>query len=320
MSLVFHMIVFLGVALLFQNTGVTEGMDNSGRVIDIFIKEAANSEDQSEVFYDPLSDEEIVEIPPEDLVNELLVTPPVIKNNFGLGPANAEVELPLAEPIRPGRPTPTADSLPTNRGETQFFGINDNGSRFVFVIDCSDSMQSHNAIHFAKAELKKSISLLEPTQQFQVIYYNTKAYPWHRRGRNEDIYWANETNKRLAYNFVDQGGPPGGTDHVPALMMALKLTPTVIYFLTDADQHDRISNDEIAHISKSNSGRTRIHCIEFGAGPQLNAEDEASWLIWPVKMVAAIGISTSKKCPHGDPSKLHRNVPQIGAGFSQIGP
>ncbi len=156
MSLGFHMIVFVGVALLFQNTGVTEGLDKSGRVIDIFVKEAANSDDQSEEFDASLSDKHVSKIPPEDLVDEFLVIPPVIENYFGLGPANADVELPLAEPIRPRRSTPTADSLPTNRGETQFFGIKDKGTRFVFVIDCSDSMQSHNAIHFAKSELKKA--------------------------------------------------------------------------------------------------------------------------------------------------------------------
>jgi len=286
MSLGFHMIVFVGVALIFQNTGVTEGLDDSGRVVDIFVKEAANPEEQPQesanteqsTADDPLTEEQVDESPPEELVDSLLDTPLPFDNVFAPGPAIADVELPLAEPIRPARPAPPAGGLPPGRGETQFFGTKDKGTRFAFVIDCSGSMQSHNAIHYAKAELKNSISLLEPTQQFQIIYYNQEVYPWHRRGRSDDIYWANETNKRLAYNFVDERGPTGGTDHVPALMMALRLTPEVIYFLTDADQSDRISNRDMARINKFNGGRTRIHCIEFGVGPQLDAELEASFL------------------------------------------
>ncbi len=281
MSLGFHMILFVGVALFFQRAGMTEGMDDSGRVVDIFVKNPAETPDQREettqteetTVEEQTEADQVAELTTEPLVEELVEMPLPLEDVFAPGPANVDVELPPLEPIRPANTPPPAGGLSSGRGETQFFGAKDKGTRIVFVIDCSGSMHSHNAIYFAKTELKRSISLLEPTQQFQVIYYNGDAYPWERRGRPQDIYWANDANKRLAYNFIDERSPTGGTNHVPALMMALKLAPEVIYFLTDADQNDRISNREMTHVTQFNGGRTRIHCIEFGVGPHLDLKD-----------------------------------------------
>ena len=60
-----------------------------------------------------------------------------------------------------------------SRGSTPFFGIVDVGSRFVYVIDCSGSMFSHDAMGAAKSELLKSLHTLNRFQQFQIVFYNT---------------------------------------------------------------------------------------------------------------------------------------------------
>jgi len=283
MSLGFHLILFVGVAFFFQRAGMTEGIDDSGRVVDIFVKEAAdstetpNENDANEENTEQTPTEEtFAEVAEEEaLVEEYLDQPLPLDNVFGAAPTDMPMDLPQVEPMTPPTrpPAAAAGSLPPGRGVTRFMGIKDQGTRFVFLIDCSGSMSGHGAFQVAKKELKNSISLLEPTQQFQVIYYNDRPLPWQRRGRNGDIYYANDSNKRLAYNFIDQALATGGTDHVPALMMGLNLNPEVLYFLTDADQKDRINNRDLAHITKSNNGRTRIHCIEFGAGPDLGLEN-----------------------------------------------
>ncbi len=281
MSLGFHMIVFVGVALFFQRAGDIEGNSDIGRVVDIYVKDAQDStDDQQEPNDSELSteeqtfDESATEVVQQEaLVEEFLDEPLPLDDIFAAGPPGEAPEFPSAQEFRPMPKRSPAAARASGPGETSFMSIKDKGTRFVFIIDCSGSMHSHNAIRVAKDELKNSISLLESTQQFQVIYYNNNAFPWRRRGRSQDIYWANDTNKQLAYQFINERSPAGGTDHRPALMMGLSLQPEVIYFLTDADHDDRLSAGDMSAITQTNGGRTRIHCIEFGVGPKQEWDD-----------------------------------------------
>ena len=64
----------------------------------------------------------------------------------------------------------------------------------------------------------------------------------------------------------------GGTQHGEALEEALKLSPDVIFFLTDADQPE-LSAERLARIKRRNGGRTSIHTIEFGLGARLSRDN-----------------------------------------------
>jgi hypothetical protein len=161
-------------------------------------------------------------------------------------------------------------------GETRFFNIREKGLRYVYVIDRSVSMTSHNAIRVAKAELMSSLQSLNSDQQFQVIFYNVNPTVMHLGGDAKDeLYWASELNRTMARQFIGGMTPELGTDHLPALRKALELKPDVIYFLSDAGQPhlDRADREKIR---LQNGGRTRIHCIEFGTGADLT--DERSFM------------------------------------------
>ena len=58
----------------------------------------------------------------------------------------------------------------------------------------------------------------------------------------------------------------GGTRHLEALKIALRLAPDVIFFLTDGDE-PQLRPNELAEIQRLNHG-TAIHAIDFGAGPK----------------------------------------------------
>jgi Ca-activated chloride channel family protein len=208
-------------------------------------------------------------------VTEPLTARPVTPSSSHL----PETPLPV---IGPGLPSPSptdARDLVRNTGSpspagrnaalpgTAFMGARDQGSRVVFVVDSSSSMASYNAMRSAKAALVTSLQALDDTQQFQVVFYNSTPRPMALRGETA-LFFATELNKTAARQYIAGMEPDAGTDHLPALKLALRWQPEVIYFLTDADE-PQLTARELDDIRRQNQGRARIHSIEFGRGPAL---------------------------------------------------
>lgn len=161
----------------------------------------------------------------------------------------------------------------TGPGQTAFMNITDSGSSFVYVIDVSASMGEDNRLQVAKSQLKASLRLLQPNQQFQVIFYSEftsriKLKPVR------NMYFATTANVLRAVSEVDRVQPDRGTEHKPALIEALSLEPDVIYFLTDG-REPALSPADLSHI-KSMARGTTVHVIEFGSG--LLEDRSTSWL------------------------------------------
>ena len=153
---------------------------------------------------------------------------------------------------------------------TAFMGTQDQGSKVVFVIDASGSMTSHNSMQVAKASLVSSLQALDGNQQFLIIFYDDKPSVLHLRDIHKpQLYAATEIHKTLAKQKIAGIQPGTGTQHVPALEMALRLRPDVIFFLTDA-QEPPIYEGELESLKKLNSQKTRIHSIEFGVGQEVS--------------------------------------------------
>jgi hypothetical protein len=148
---------------------------------------------------------------------------------------------------------------------TQFFGARDHAHSFVYLIDCSGSMATHNSLDVAKRETLASINQLAPDAHFAVIFYNlqtrTLSDPQGRKG----LMPATTSNKARVQTQLEVVQPLGGTDHMFALRDALKLKPEVIFFLTDADLMSNGDVDEIL----TEVGPTRIQAVEFGLGTRL---------------------------------------------------
>lgn len=56
---------------------------------------------------------------------------------------------------------------------------------------------------------------------------------------------------------------------MPALEMAIRLKPDVIFFLTDAEE-PRLTESELEKLNRWNTGPASINSIEFGAGKSYN--------------------------------------------------
>ena len=142
-----------------------------------------------------------------------------------------------------------------------FFGMASEGKSFVFVLDCSLSMnhphESDAKTRFRKMkmELMNSLAHLRPDQEFFIIFFNHEAIPMPA----ERLVSAAPENQRYFLDWVEQVSAQGDTDPTAALMMALQLRPDVIYFLTDGC-FSGPANDIVKGIQQS---RTSIHTFVF---------------------------------------------------------
>ncbi|MEX2114238.1 MAG: hypothetical protein WD845_13685 [Pirellulales bacterium] len=159
------------------------------------------------------------------------------------------------------------------QARTEIFGAVGEGNKFVYVFDRSGSMDGHGGapLASAKAELLASLEHLQPTHQFQIIFYNSKPRVFNPTGVLGRLVFGTDQNKYLAQKFVGSITADGATRHEEALEIALRMQPDVLFFLTDADQ-PQLSAGQLAQIAQMNRGAS-INAIEFGYGPQSDADN-----------------------------------------------
>jgi hypothetical protein len=161
------------------------------------------------------------------------------------------------------------------RARVRVFGVEAEGQKFVYVFDRSGSMGGsgrNSPLNAAKAELFASLESLGDAHQFQIIFYNEQPTIFALAGQPGKLVFGTEQNKLSAQRFVRGIVADGGTRHLEALELALKLHPDVIFFLTDADQPE-LSPAQLAHINRINGGSCSINAIEFGLGPEIGDDN-----------------------------------------------
>jgi len=151
--------------------------------------------------------------------------------------------------------------------KTGIFGVEGEGYKFVYVFDRSYSMggSGRSPLSAAKAELIASIQSLDKVHQFQVIFYNEQPKRFMERESPNKLFFATDRNKRMAEGFIRGISAQGGTQHEDALLLAIRLQPDVIFFLTDADK-PILWPKQLLDIKRRAGGIT-INAIEFGYGP-----------------------------------------------------
>lgn len=157
----------------------------------------------------------------------------------------------------------TGDGHGTGSGSGQgFFGIETKVKRTVFVVDASRSMnypypgEAKNRLGRVKIELYRTITKMSADQSFFVIFFNTAPIPMPSRGmvRADPQIIRPYLEWIFAVRGMDQTEPQA------ALLMALRLNPDQIYFLTDGD----FSYRSVRSAREANPNRIPIHTIGFG--------------------------------------------------------
>jgi hypothetical protein len=155
----------------------------------------------------------------------------------------------------------------TGEATVQMFGVNGKGSKFIYVLDRSESM-SGRRLQMAKEELIRSVNSLGNHHQFNIIFYSGEWRLW-QTGSGRRLPFATETEKQDAIQFINSITASGGTHHYRPLLEAIAHRPDVIFLLTDGESHDDLSPDQLDVIERTNSrfGQgAQINVIQFGGG------------------------------------------------------
>jgi hypothetical protein len=153
---------------------------------------------------------------------------------------------------------------------TSMFGIEGTGRRFVYAFDRSESMTGYGGrpLQVAKQELLKSIRGLKPEHEFQVVFYNQRAIALPPGpGQPPRMLHGDSFDLAIAEKYTASEAGSGGTKHLEAVRMALRMEPDVIFLLTDA-RVPRLSSAQLDEIrARALRRQTTIHCIELGSDP-----------------------------------------------------
>lgn len=150
-------------------------------------------------------------------------------------------------------------------GSTAFFGVEARGSRFVYIVDVSGSMEGAK-LGTLKKELINSLEKLTDGSHFVVYFFASETFSLFARTDGARERWINATSKEKerAERVIMDIASGGGTVPAPAFVKAFTLSPKpdAIYFMTDglfdAELADRV-------VRMNREGRTiPIHCIAFG--------------------------------------------------------
>ncbi len=279
LSVVFHaaLVVVLGLAWPL----VPKGQPGSQELVFPGQVALKHLDDQGEVFYQTESQDSAQtntasqESVLDQLLNDQVVPEPKsgLPNLDILGPGDSSPSAGGGAEALLGGETPGRSLPGTQRSKTTFFGVEGEGTSFVYVLDRSASMGSAGGVPLraAKAQLKASLGALKPTNLFYIIFYNDRPRMFRPPGTKHALVFANARNKLLAMQFIDSITAQGATQHREALLKALSFQPDVIFFLTDGDDPP-LREPDLAEIRRRAAGGTTIHVIQFGQGPLLKRE------------------------------------------------
>lgn len=127
-------------------------------------------------------------------------------------------------------------------GHGEFFGLNSKSKRIVYVVDSSKSMNfPHESVGKTrlgrvKLELAKAIYSMDENQEFFVIFFSDFAIPMPAR----KLQPATPEAKNKFLSWVARVPGVGTTEPLEALLLALRLQPDTIYFLTDGQFNPKI--------------------------------------------------------------------------------
>jgi von Willebrand factor type A domain len=116
----------------------------------------------------------------------------------------------------------------------QYYGIDINAKRMMFIIDHSGSMNErvggYSRLDRAKVELINTIQSLPSDTKFAVAFYSDTVHQW----RNE-LVEATDINKRQVVTFIQQLEPKGMTNTYGALRQSLEYDEQLeaVFLLTD---------------------------------------------------------------------------------------
>ncbi len=142
--------------------------------------------------------------------------------------------------------------------QTSFFGIRSQGQVFVYVVDCSGSMDDGDRMLRAKTELRRSVGALGFPQRFHVIFYNDRPLPMPG-----GFPKSADAHAKVDFNaWLRSIEPEGETDPRGALSQALNFRPDAVFLLSDGE----FPAGTAEAIARMNRRKVPIHCVDLAGG------------------------------------------------------
>jgi hypothetical protein len=135
------------------------------------------------------------------------------------------------------------------------------GNRYVFVIDCSGSMNRDGRLSMAKRELITAIRSMEQDKEFFIYYYNHNSIPMLG-----GIRQAAKESLRIVAPWIKGQSPTGNTNPRAALRDAFeKMEPDTVWLLTDGIFIQQTGMTPVAAIMRelSDDDEVRVNTIGF---------------------------------------------------------
>ena len=133
----------------------------------------------------------------------------------------------------------------TGDGTGGLFGLRPVGKRFVYVLDCSKSMnhphdsEAKTRFKRMQIELVNSVKSMSAEQEFYFIFFNDYVIRMPSRGLTP----ATHDLKVKYLTWMARLQADGNTEPKGALHLALSLRPDVVYFLTDGTFDYRVEQE-----------------------------------------------------------------------------
>ena len=142
--------------------------------------------------------------------------------------------------------------------QTSFFGLRAEGQLFIYVVDCSGSMDDGDRLDRAKRELRRSIAGLQFPQRFKVIFYNDRAIPMPGALPKP----ADRESKDQLSRWLNMVAPDGDTDPRAALSLAVAFKPDAVFLLSDG----AFPEGTVDAVARLNPGKVPIHGVDLSGG------------------------------------------------------
>jgi len=147
-------------------------------------------------------------------------------------------------------------------GAASFFGAKAQGTRFVFVVDNSNSMGG-GRFETALNELMKTVEGMTPQQSFYVIFFSDTAYGLFHPQPAKTMVRATDDNKQKLRSWLGTVEMCLKTKGEEALKIAFGLQPDVIYILGDGRFTDRAG----AMLVAPHNRRVPVHTLGMEVDP-----------------------------------------------------
>jgi hypothetical protein len=139
-----------------------------------------------------------------------------------------------------------------------FFGLAPEGDSVVYVLDCSGSMDGA-PFQRATSELLRSVASLNASQAYYVIFFSDSSVPMYSPDVQPGLVSANDDNLKKLKEWVAKFNAAGGTEPRNALLHALELNPTTIFFLTDGGFDPNVVDE----LQQANTKKVVVNTFAF---------------------------------------------------------